>query len=113
MARPLAGYLLLVGAIAAEVVATLCLRASAGMTRPLPAVVVVVGYVTAFALLSMALTRQVPLGIAYGIWAAAGVALVALLSVALFGERLTGVQVGGLVLIVLGVVALEAGAASS
>jgi small multidrug resistance pump len=106
------GYLLLVGAIVAEVVATLCLRASEGMSRPLPAVAVVLGYVTAFGLLSMALTRQVPLGVAYGIWAAAGVAMVAALSVALFGERLTGIQVGGLALIVLGVVALEMGGAS-
>jgi small multidrug resistance pump len=106
------GYALLVGAIVAEVVATLCLRASEGMSRPLPAVVVVLGYITAFGLLSMALSRQVPLGIAYGIWAATGVAMVALLSVTLFGERLSGVQVGGLVLIVLGVVALEAGGSS-
>jgi small multidrug resistance pump len=102
---------LLVGAIVAEVVATLCLRASEGMSRPLPAVAVVVGYVTAFGLLSMALTRRVPLGIAYGIWAAAGVAMVAALSVVLFGERLSGVQVAGLGLIVLGVVALETGGA--
>jgi small multidrug resistance pump len=106
------GYLLLVGAIVAEVLATLSLRASEGMSRPLPAVAVVVGYVTAFGLLSMALSRQVPLGIAYGIWAAAGVAMVAALSVVIFGERLTSIQVGGLVLIVLGVVALEAGGAS-
>ena len=58
------GYALLVAAIVAEVVATLSLRASDGMSRPLPAVVVVLGYVTAFALLSMALTRQVPLVVA-------------------------------------------------
>jgi small multidrug resistance pump len=83
------------------------------MTRPLPAVAVVVGYVTAFGLLSMALVRQVPLRIAYGIWAAAGVGLVAALSVVIFGERLTGIQVGGLVLILVGVIALEAGGASS
>jgi small multidrug resistance pump len=106
------GYLLLGGAIVAEVLATLCLRASEGMSRPLPAVAVVVGYITAFGLLSMALTRRVPLGIAYGIWAAAGVAMVAALSAVIFGERLTAIQVGGLVLIVLGVVALEMGGAS-
>jgi small multidrug resistance pump len=41
------GYLLLVGAIVAEVLATLSLKASEGMSRPLPAVAVVVGYVVA------------------------------------------------------------------
>jgi len=59
----------------------------------------------------LALGRDLPLGIAYGIWAAAGVAAVAVLSIPLFGESLSGVQAGGLVLVVLGVVALEAGGA--
>jgi hypothetical protein len=42
--------------------------------------------------------------------AAVGVAAVAVLSIPLFGETLTRIQVGGLVLVVAGVVALEAGA---
>ncbi len=67
------------------------------------------GYVVAFVLLSLTLTRGVPLGVAYGIWAAVGVAAVAVLSIPLFGEGLSAIQVGGLVLVVLGVVALEAG----
>jgi multidrug transporter EmrE-like cation transporter len=39
------------------------------------------------------------------------VALVALLSTIVFGESLTGLQIGGPVLVMLGVVALEVGAA--
>lgn len=105
------GYVFLAGAIAAEIVATLSLRASEGFSRIGLAVVVVVGYVASFALLSQALTRDVPLGIAYGIWSAVGVAAVAVLSIPLFGESLTLTQVGGLVLIIAGVVALEVGAA--
>lgn len=103
------GYLFLAGAIASEVVATLCLRASEGFSKLGFAVVVVVGYVAAFVLLSQTLTRGVPLGIAYGIWAAVGVAAVAVLSIPLFGEGLSAIQVAGLVLVVLGVIALEAG----
>lgn len=103
------GYVFLAGAIASEVVATLSLRASEGFSRLGFAAVVVVGYVVAFVLLSLTLTRGVPLGIAYGIWAAVGVAAVAVLSIPLFGEGLSAIQVGGLVLVVLGVVALEAG----
>lgn len=104
------GYVFLAGAITAEIVATLSLRASEGFSRLGFAVVVVVGYIVAFALLSLALTRDVPLGVAYGIWAAIGVAAVAVLSIPLFGESLTAIQVGGLVLIIVGIVALEAGA---
>ncbi len=103
------GYVFLAAAIASEVVATLSLRASEGFSRLGFAAVVVVGYVAAFVLLSQTLTRGVPLGIAYGIWAAVGVAAVAVLSIPLFGEGLSPIQVGGLVLVVLGVIALEVG----
>ena len=106
------GYVFLAGAIAAEVVATLSLKASDGFSKPLYAVVIVTGYVTAFGLLTLALQRDLPLGVAYGVWAAAGVALVAALSIPLFGESLTAVQVGGLVLVIAGVVALELGGAA-
>jgi small multidrug resistance pump len=105
------GYVLLAGAIFVEVAATLSLRASDGFSKAPYAIVVVVGYIAAFAFLAMALERGLPLGIAYGIWAAVGVAAVAVLSVPIFGESLTAVQVGGLVLVVFGVVALEAGGA--
>lgn len=104
------GYVFLAGAITAEIAATLSLRASEGFSRLGFAVVVVVGYIVAFALLSLALTRDVPLGVAYGIWAAIGVAAVAVLSSPLFGESLIAIQVGGLVLVIAGIVALEAGA---
>ena len=105
------GYVFLAGAIFVEVAATLSLRASDGFSKAPYAIVVVVGYIAAFAFLTMALERGLPLGIAYGIWAAVGVAAVAVLSVPIFGESLTAVQVGGLVLVVFGVVALEAGGA--
>jgi small multidrug resistance pump len=105
------GYLFLAGAISSEVVATLSLRASDGFRKPLFVAILVVGYLASFALLSAALGRGVPLGLAYGIWAAIGVALVALLSIPLFGESLTAVQVAGLALVIAGVVALEVGAA--
>jgi small multidrug resistance pump len=52
-----------------------------------------------------------PLGVAYGVWAAAGVTLIALLGVAVLGERLTPVQVVGVVLVIAGVLALELGRA--
>ncbi|MDO8187297.1 multidrug efflux SMR transporter [Conexibacter sp. JD483] len=104
------GYLFLAGAICAEIVATLSLRASEGFSKLPFAAVMAVGYVVTFTLLSMALERGVPLGVAYGIWSAIGVAAVAALSVPLFGESLSALQLGGIVLVIGGVVALEAGA---
>jgi small multidrug resistance pump len=105
------GYVFLAGAIGAEVIATMSLRASEGFSKAPYAVVVVAGYIAAFALLALALQRDLPLGIAYGIWAAVGVAAVAILSVPIFGESLSAIQAFGLVLVILGVFALEVGAA--
>lgn len=105
------GYVFLAAAVVAEVIGTLSLRASEGFSKPPYAVATVIGYVGALTLLTLALQRDLPLGIAYGIWAATGVAAVAVLSVPLFGESLSALQAGGLVLVVLGVFALEVGAA--
>ena len=71
----------------------------------------VLGYGTAFVALSQALVRGMPVGVAYGVWAALGVTLVALVGAAFLGESLTWVQVGGIALIIGGVLALELGAA--
>jgi small multidrug resistance pump len=104
-------YLILALAIATELFATMCLRASEGLSKALPTVGAAGGYLVAFWLLSMALVRGMPVGVAYAIWSAVGVACVALLGWWLFGEKLTPVQGGGLLLIVVGVVALELGGA--
>lgn len=104
-------WILLTGAILSEVSATLALKASDGFSKLLPSIVVAVGYVLAFVLLSLVLKRGMPLGIAYGIWAAAGVGLVAIAGALFFGEGLTWIQVGGLVMVAGGVLALELGAA--
>lgn len=104
-------WVLLTVAILTEVGGSVALRASEGFTRALPSALSVVAYVVAFILLSVVLKRGMAIGVAYGIWAASGVALVALIGAAFLGEGLTAIQVGGLVLVMAGVVALEAGAA--
>lgn len=55
--------------------ATSVLKAAEGFTRLLPSALVVVGYATAFNCLSLAL-RTTPVGIAYAVWAGAGIALI-------------------------------------
>jgi small multidrug resistance pump len=103
-------YLWLIAAIASEVSGTLALRVAArGRVWFYP--LVVVGYLLAFTLLWASLRQGMPLGIAYGIWAAAGVALTADASRRLFGEPLTRKMMGGIALIVVGVLLVEIGAA--
>lgn len=102
-------YLLLIGAILTEVTATLSLRVAARGRAPFY-VVVVIGYLLAFTMLAGSLRAGMPLGVAYGIWAAAGVALTATASRYLFQESLTPRMLGGIALIVVGVLLLEVGA---
>jgi small multidrug resistance pump len=106
------GYLFLAGAIVAEVIATTALKFATGDgNKVVPYIVVAIGYIGAFVLLSQSLQRGVPLGIAYAIWAAIGVVLVVIISWLLFEESLTLVQIAGIVLVIGGVTLLELGGA--
>lgn len=100
-------WLLLAGAIASEVSASLSLKAA--MENPVLFVVVGVGYVAAFSFLSGVLRRGLALGVAYGIWAAMGVALTALLAAVIFDEPLTLLMLAGIALVIGGVMCVELG----
>jgi small multidrug resistance pump len=97
----------LAAAILLEVVATLCLRASDGFRKRAWIVPVVAGYVASFYLLWLALSLGMPVGVAYGVWTACGVALVAVIARFLFKEPLTWVMGIGIALIVAGVLTIE------
>jgi small multidrug resistance pump len=104
------GYLFLAGAIVAEVIATTALKFTTGDGNKVLAYILVgAGYLGAFAMLQQSLERGVPLGIAYAIWAAAGVVLVVIISFLLFKEPLSWLQIAGMVLVIAGVVLLEVG----
>lgn len=99
-------FVFLTLAIMAEVMATSALKASMGFTRPLPSLLVVIGYGVAFYLLSLVL-RTLPVGIAYAIWAGLGIVLVTLVGMVAFGEKPDLPAVIGISLIVAGVVTLQ------
>jgi small multidrug resistance pump len=102
------GWVLLAIAIVSEVAATISLKlATDGKKRFY--VPVVIGYVVAFSLLAVALTLGLPIGVAYGIWAATGVALTAVLGRVLFREPLTRLMLAGIGLIIVGVLLVELG----
>ncbi len=105
-------WLLLAGAIVAEVVATSALKASEGFTRAAPALLVVLGYALAFYLLALTL-RSIPVGVAYAIWSGLGTVLIALAGWWLYGQRLDAAQLGGMALIVAGVLVMNLFSTSS
>jgi len=100
-------WALLAAAILIEVAATLSLRASQDHSAWL--VVVVVGYVGAFVLLTLVLRTGMAVGVAYGIWGALGTAGTAALAAVLFGDSFTWPIAAGIGLIIAGVLLVEFG----
>ena len=100
-------WLLLVGAIVSEVTATLSLKAA--LDQPALYALVGAGYLASFTLLAAVLRRGMGLGVAYGVWAALGVAATAVLSALVYDEPLTLLMTVRLVLIIGGVLLVEGG----
>ncbi len=108
MSTTLRGWLFLAGAISAEVMGSLSLKGA--LDQPALYALVAVGYVGAFVLLSFVLRTGMALGVAYGVWGAAGVALTAVLSLAIFGEPITLLMGVGIAVVIAGVLCVELGA---
>ena len=101
-------FLILLAAIASEIVATSALKVSDGFSKLGPSLIVVAGYSLAFYLLSLTL-RTMSVGVSYAIWAGLGTVGVALIGVFYFGESMNLMRAGGIATIVIGVVMLHIG----
>ncbi|MFB7087588.1 DMT family transporter [Streptomyces sp. NPDC056296] len=104
------GYLLLAGAIAAEVAGTTAMKYSEGFSRLVPSLLTALAYVLSFALLAQTL-KVLAVGTAYAIWAGVGTAAIAAIGVAFMGEGMTVAKAAGIALIIIGVVVLNLGGA--
>jgi len=99
-------WLFLFAAIISEVTATSSLKASAGFTKVIPSVIVVVGYGLSFYFLSLVL-KAIPIGIAYAAWAGLGIVLLALVGWVFFGQSLDTPALIGIALILAGVIIMN------
>jgi small multidrug resistance pump len=100
-------WLVLALAIGVEVFATLGLRASDGFRKRAWIAPVVAGYLASFYLLWLTLKLGMPVGIAYGVWTACGVALIAVIARYVFGDPLTVKMLIGIAFIIAGVLTIE------
>lgn len=103
-------WLYLASAILLEVGGTLSLRQSEGFRKRTWAATTLVAYVASIGLLWLTLDSGMAVGVAYGIWAATGVALTALAGRFLFKDPLTPVMLLGICAIAGGVLLIELGA---
>lgn len=100
-------WLLLFFAILSEVIATSALKASDGFSRFWPSAIVVAGYSVPFYLLSLTL-RTLPVGVAYAVWSGVGLALITVTAWVLYGQKLDAAAIIGMLLILAGVVVINA-----
>lgn len=100
------GYLYLAIAIVAEVIATSALKASEGFSKPIPSLIVAVGFGVAFYFLSLVL-KTIPMGVAYAIWSGLGIVLISIAGLMLFGQKLDTAAIIGILLIISGVIVMN------
>ena len=101
-------WLLLLGAIASDVLATFALEASEGFTRKVPATLAVVVFGATIYLYGLAITRMAA-PLAYALFGAIGTAAVAAIGLALGTQPRNWISFAGLALIIIGVGVLPLG----
>ena len=102
----LAAWLLLIAAIAVEVVSTASLPKSDGFRDPGWTAVVLGGYALSIWLLTL-VVREIPVSIAYAVWSGLGTAGIAVIGMLFLEEPLGLVKAGALALIIIGVIVLN------
>lgn len=101
-----AEWLLVLGAIGAEIAAALLLRRSDGFRRPLVSLCAVLAFASAFYLVSRALV-SLPMSLVYPIWAGGGTAGVAIIGILVLAERRNPAKLAGIALVVSGIILLN------
>jgi small multidrug resistance pump len=99
-------YVLLALAILAETIGTTALQASQQFTRPLPTLVMVLAYFSAFVMLGFAL-KYFPVGIAYAIWSGLGIVCIAFIGLFVFGQKLDLPAMLGIGMILCGIIVIH------
>ena len=99
-------WILLLLAIAAEVLGTSLLKLSAGFSRPLPSLLVVAAYSTSMLLLSR-VVQTIPLGITYALWSGVGIVAIVLVGLLAYRQVPSPGQLMGMALITAGVITVN------
>jgi small multidrug resistance pump len=89
-----------------EVLGTIAMKYAEGFTKFLPSVLVFVFYGTSLAALVFVLEKM-EVSIAYGIWASAGTALIAIIGMLFFKEQVSVMKIVSILMIILGILGLE------
>lgn len=100
------GWLYLILAIILELFGTSMMELSNGLTVLWPTIAMFAGYVLCFIFLSFAL-KTIDMSVAYAIWSAVGIVLIAIIGIVFFHENITFAKLAGILLIVTGVITVK------
>ncbi|HZQ90793.1 MAG TPA: SMR family transporter [Terriglobales bacterium] len=93
-------------AISLDVIGTVFLKLSHGLERLVPTVLMFLFYAASMVPLSLA-CKSLPISLVYAMWSALGTVLVFLIGMIWFREPASLMKIGSLVLIVVGLIALN------
>jgi small multidrug resistance pump len=105
-----ADWLFLSAAIVLEVAGTVSMKLSHGFSNALPSVLLFLFYGASFTCLNFAL-RTIDVSVAYAIWSALGLMLVAAIGILVLRESASALKLASIALIVAGVAGLYTGGA--
>ncbi len=99
-------WLLLMMSGVFEVIWSISMKYSDGLTRIVPSLITLFASICSFLLLAQAL-KTVPIGTAYAVWAGVGAVGTAIAGVMIFGESIHLLRVISILFIVLGLIGLR------
>ena len=99
-------WVLLLLAIAAEVIGTSCLKLSQGFTRPVPTLVVLSAYAISMTLMSR-VVQVLPMGLTYALWSGIGIVAIVIIGLLVYRQVPTQGQLMGMALITTGVITVN------
>lgn len=105
-------WILLLIAGLLEIVWAYFMKQSQGFSRLVPTAITIVAMIASFALLSVAM-RTLPLGTAYAVWTGVGAVGAFLLGIVLLGEPMTALRILAAVLIISGIILMQASSAAA
>ncbi|MEZ5735001.1 MAG: multidrug efflux SMR transporter [Novosphingobium sp.] len=102
----MSGWVFLAGAIVLEVAGTFLLKLSNGFAHVHWGLLSIACYAACFIAFAPAL-KVIPVGVAYAVWAGAGIVAATLIGLVAFQERLGAIQLLSIALILIGAVGLR------
>jgi quaternary ammonium compound-resistance protein SugE len=99
-------WLLLMMSGVFEVIWSISMKYSDGLTRITPSIITLLASICSFLLLAQAL-KTIPIGTAYAVWAGVGAVGTAIAGVLIFGEAVHSLRVLSILLIIMGLIGLR------